>query len=66
MSIDHKYLVESADDRDGGRHTIVLSMIDNKTGAKATVKICVFEHSFKDAANRIAAWLNSQESTHAH
>lgn len=58
MDLNAKYITEKQDDRDGGKTVVLVSVIDNITGATMGTKIAVFENS--KAANDYAEWMNSR------
>lgn len=55
--ISHKYVIDKQDDRDGGKTVVLLSVIDNATGANTRLKIAVFEE--RVAADAYVVWMNT-------
>ena len=56
-----RYLAETQDQRDGGRHIVECSIIDERTGIKVRTKVATFEPECGIAAKEYADWLNKSE-----
>jgi hypothetical protein len=52
------YTIDNQDQRDGGKHVVILSVIDERTGARMRETIATFEPSCKAAADAYVAWMN--------
>jgi len=58
--IEVKYTVEHLDQRDGGKHAMLLHWKDTVTGMKKSTLIAYFEAEAGKVAEAMASWANEQ------